>query len=88
MLFFNNISLLGRFDGMTDHSDGYRDENGQLTLSDQARNRVTVGTTVCRKFGKLQTDIRLNYEKYFYESDAIVESGDCDKIVLELVLRF
>ena len=86
--FFNNISLLGRFDGMTDHSDGYRDENGQLTLSDQARNRVTVGTTVGRKFGKLQTDIRLNYEKYFYESDAIVESGDCDKIVLELVLRF
>lgn len=86
--FFNSVSFLGRFDGMTDHSDGKRDDLGKLTLTDNARNRITVGTTFRHNYKGLTTDLRLNYENYIYKSGVVAESGDRDKIVVELVLRF
>lgn len=85
---FNQLSFQGRWDGMTDHSNGKRNSDGVLTLTNQARNRLSLGTTVSYLYSDVRTDIRLNYENYFYRHDAIVADGDRDKIVVELVVRF
>ncbi len=86
--FFKRLSFQGRWDGMTDHSNGKRNEEGLLTLTEQARNRMTLGATLRYIYSDVKTDIRLNYEKYFYRHDAIVADGDRDKVVVELVVRF
>ncbi len=86
--FFNQLSFQARWDAMTDHSDGSRNGDGLLYVTDQDRKRITVGATLSHIVPKLKTDLRLNYEKYFYHEGAVVKSGDRDKLVLELVLRF
>lgn len=85
---FNQLAFHGRFDGMTDHSDGTRNSDGVLELTDNARNRITVGSTISYILPTVKTDIRLNYEKYFYHHGVTAPSGDRDKIVVELVVRF
>lgn len=86
---FNKLSFQGRFDGMTDHSNARRDENGLLTITDEARNRVTIGSTISYvKSKNMFLDLRLNYEKYFYAKDAVIPLGQGDKIIAEIVLRF
>lgn len=85
---FSQVSFLGRYDYMSDHSDGVPDESGNLTVDDSERHRLTAGVTF--RIGKLpfHADIRVNYEKYFYGSDAAVAVSEKDKFVVELMCRF
>lgn len=86
---FNKLSFQGRFDGITDHSDANPGEEGYLTVTDHARNRVTVGSTISYIRSKsMYLDLRLNYEKYFYHHGYEPSAAGGDKIVAELVLRF
>ena len=78
---------------MSDHSDGYRYfdgekiVNGVLKISDYKRSRLTGGLTF--SFAKpFVSDIRLNFEKYFYRSGAIAKPSERDKIVVEVMTRF
>ncbi|CCY81636.1 phosphate-selective porin O and P [Prevotella sp. CAG:1185] len=91
--FFTKISPLLRYDYMSDHSDGMRyldgEENteGSLIINDYQRSRITGGLTfsIAKPF---ISDIRLNYEKYFYRSGAIAKPSERDKIVIEVMTRF
>ena len=85
---FSAISFLGRYDCMSDHSKGVRDENGALPVDDPKRHRLTGGITLSLGRAKLQTDIRINYEQYFYSSDAEPLISERDKAVVEFVCRF
>ena len=71
---FKKVSLLARFDYMGNNSDGTLDEQGSgLTFS----------------FGKpFQADLRLNYEKYFYEDRSFALESEQDKLVVEMMVRF
>lgn len=91
--FFRKVSFLGRFDYMGDHSDGTvkTDADGkpieQLYITDYARKRLTGGVTF--SFGKPFTaDLRLNYEKYFYDNNALAKASEQDKLVIEMMVRF
>ncbi|WP_455498303.1 porin [Coprobacter sp.] len=85
---FKSMSLLVRYDFMTNHSDGYIDsKTGKLNINDYKRQRVTGGVTfnIDKPF---IADIRLNYEKYFYSASGIPKESEQDKIVLEFMTRF
>jgi len=83
------ITPLVRYDYMGDHSDGTRNEDtGLLQIDDYQRSRLTAGVTLGLLRGPLQTDLRLNYEKYFYRDDAEPLTSERDKVVAELVVRF
>lgn len=84
---FRKMSFLCRFDMMDDHSDGSIGEDGRLQLTDGARKRVTGGITLSLA-KKMNADIRLNYEKYFYDNDALAKPSERDKAVVELVIHF
>lgn len=78
---------------MTDHSDGMRykdgeeDTEGKLITNDYRRSRLTGGLTL--SFSKpFISDIRINYEKYFYRDGAIAKPSERDKIVVEFMTRF
>ena len=79
---FEAVSLLGRYDYMDDHSDGKPDSNGRLTIDDPQRHRITAGATFHLGGKSPKTDIRLNYEKYFYGSGATPNVSERDKIVV------
>lgn len=91
--FFTKISPLLRYDYMSDHSDGMRyldgEENteGSLMINDYQRSRITGGLTfsIAKPF---ISDIRLNYEKYFYRFGAVAKPSERDKIVIEVMTRF
>ena len=85
---FNQLSFQARYDGMTDHSNGTRNAEGNLTTNDPARQRITVGSTLAFVQKPVKAAIRLNYEKYFYKSNVTAPKGDNDKIVAELVVKF
>lgn len=92
--FFKKISPLVRYDYMSDHSDGKRynadgdeDETGTLVINDYRRSRLTGGFTFSLDL-PFVSDIRLNYEKYFYRSGAIAKPSEKDKIVIEFMTRF
>lgn len=87
------VTPLVRYDYMSDHSDGSRyldgkkSAEGSLIVNDYKRSRLTGGLTF--SFAKpFISDIRLNYEKYFYRSGAIAKPSERDKIVLEVMTRF
>ena len=84
---FHKISFLGRFDYMGDHSDGTAGENGRLELTDAERKRITGGITlsIAKPF---ISDIRINYEKYFYNDGAKPKVSEQDKFVIEFMTRF
>lgn len=84
---FRKISFLCRYDMMNDHSDGTIDDNGQMKLTDAQRQRVTGGITLSMA-KKMNADIRLNYEKYFYDNIALAKPSERDKAVVELVVHF
>ena len=91
---FKKISFLGRWDYMDDHSDGIRyDENGDeseegsLIINDYKRHRATVGMTFSLNKPFI-SDIRLNYEKYFYDDGASKKISEQDKLVIEFMVRF
>lgn len=82
------LSFLGRYDYMSDHSKGSKDENGILLVDDPERHRLTGGMTLSLGKEALQADIRLNYEQYFYNKDAEPSISERNKIVLEFVAHF
>lgn len=84
---FRKMSFLCRFDAMGDHADGEPDENGNFKLTDGERKRLTGGITLSMG-KKMNADIRINYEKYFYKNDALAKRSERDKAVIELVLHF
>ncbi|WP_455673232.1 porin [Phocaeicola sp.] len=84
---FKKISFLGRYDSMGDHSNGTADDDGNLYITDYSRQRVTGGVTL--SFGKaFQADLRINYEKYFYDKLSLAKESEQDKFVMELMVRF
>jgi len=91
--FFRKVSPLLRYDYAGDHSDGKRyldgavSEEGTLIITDYRRSRITGGVT----FSLAQpfiSDIRINYEKYFYRDGAVPKTSERDKIVVEFMTRF
>lgn len=85
---FNALSFQGRFDGMTDHSSGTANADGVLVTNDAGRNRVTVGSTLSCMRGPVHADVRLDFEKYFYNDRAVKSSGTNDRVVVELIVKF
>ena len=88
------VSPLLRYDYMSDHSDGklYGDDGktsdaGQLIVNDYKRSRITGGVTLSLAKPFI-SDIRINYEKYFYRKDAVAKASEKDKIVVEFVTHF
>ncbi len=84
----SSLSLLGRYDYMSDHSRGGRDEDGRLRVDDPERHRLTGGLTLSFGTAKLQADIRINYEQYFYRPGAIPLRSEQSKAVIEFVCHF
>lgn len=85
---FNKMSFLVRYDMMTDQSDAKAtNEAGELIITDYKRQRLTGGITFSLSKA-FRTDLRLNYEKYFYAKNSIAKESEQDKIVLELMVRF
>jgi len=93
--FIEHISYQGRYDYMENHSSGQSgfetDANGNFTttlvLTDVERHRMTLGATFGVRNPYFPTDIRLNYEKYWYPYGGAKESEQ-DKLVCELVIKF
>ncbi len=85
---FSALSLLGRYDFMSDHSSGIRDENGLLSADEEQRHRLTGGVTLSLGTSRLQADIRINYEQYFYNPDAHPVISERNKVVIEFVCHF
>lgn len=85
---FTAISFLGRYDFMSDHSNGSRDSSGQLSITDPERHRLTVGTTLSLGKKALQADLRINYEQYFYSKGVTPAVSEQNKVVVELVAHF
>ena len=86
--FFHKVSLLARYDMMDDHWDGLTlDDNGRAVTTDYARQRITGGVTLSIDKPFL-SDIRLNYEKYFYRDGGVPLESEQDKLCLELMVRF
>ena len=81
------ISPLVRYDYMSDHSDGSLDDNGALYTTDYRRQRITGGVTLSLST-PFVSDIRINYEKYFYREGAIAKPSERDKVVIEFMTRF
>lgn len=81
------VSLLGRYDWMSDNSNGVRNEQGLLYVNNPARHRMTLGTTL--SFGKVvPIDIKLNYEKYFYKRGIEPARSEKDKYVAEIIFYY
>lgn len=86
------VSPLARYDFMSDHSDGTRyggsyTEPGALKINDYKRHRATFGVTLSLAKPFI-SDIRINFEKYFYGKDAIAKTSEKDKIVVEFMTHF
>ena len=86
---FHKISILARYDMMTDHWDGVtvNKETGAAVMTDSQRHRATGGVTLSLA-KPFKADIRVNYEKYFYEDGALINESEQDKLVFEIMLRF
>ncbi len=84
---FSKISFLARYDMMTDHSHGYNDADGYYNIDDVARQRITAGVTLSLS-KPFFADLRINYEKYFYDDWTLADDANKDKLVIEMVVRF
>jgi len=85
------VSPLARYDWMTNHSDGKRKDAGdgttRLVIDDCERHRLTAGLTLSLAKPFI-SDIRINYEKYWYPNGGTPKTSEKDKIVVELMTRF
>src|SRR5574344_529380 len=87
------VSPLVRYDFMTDHSDGKRyldgivNSAGSLITNDYKRSRITGGVTLSLAKPFI-SDIRVNYEKYFYHNINLAKISERDKVVVEFVTHF
>lgn len=84
---FDKLRFLVRYDSMDDHSNGKLNDEGVLQTDDAARKRLTGGLTLSFAKG-LNADLRLNYEKYFYDDDSLAKTSERDKAVIELMVHF
>lgn len=75
------VSYLARFDYMSDNSDGVK-------VTDAERKRFTAGITLSLGQKAFTADLRLNYEKYYYDEGATIKPSEHDKVVAELMVRF
>ena len=55
---------------------------------DSQRHRLTAGLTFTVRNKFFPTDIRLNYEKYWYPHAGTPKESEQDKLVAELMIRF
>ena len=62
-------------------------ENGKLVLTDSERKRITGGITLSIDKPFI-SDIRLNYEQYFYNDGAYIKESERNKLVIEVMTRF
>lgn len=91
--FFRKVSPQLRYDYTGDHSDGKRyldgvvSKDGELVVNDYQRSRITGGVTLSLAQAFI-SDIRINYEKYFYRNGAVPKISEKDKIVIEFMTRF
>jgi len=80
-----------RYDMMTDHSDGERKEQSDgtwaLSVDDYARHRLTTGLTLSLEKPFI-SDIRLNFERYYYPHGGVAKTSEKDKIVVEFMTHF
>lgn len=83
---FHHANFLVRYDQMDDHSDGQL-YDGHLKINDYARKRLTGGITFAFT-KKINADIRLNYEKYFYSDRSLAKASERDKAVVEFMVHF
>ena len=60
---------------------------GRLVLTDSERKRLTGGITLSLQRPFI-SDIRINYEKYFYPENALIHVSEQDKFVIEFMTRF
>ena len=90
--YLQSISYLLRFDKMGKHSSGKngfeQDKPSVLAITDAARNRLTAGITLSIRNKYFPTDLRINYEKYWYHSGVTPKESEQDKLVAELMIRF
>ena len=84
---FSKISFMGRYDMMTDNNRGFKNSLGQYVTDDFARQRVTGGVALTIS-KPILAELRINYEKYFYEDWSLADLSEQDKLVIELVARF
>lgn len=85
----DELSFQARFDGISDASEGKKNIEDKLDTNIDARRRVTIGTTLSRKIGKLSTNFRLNFEQYFYgHTTTRPATADNNQIVAGLMLHF
>ncbi len=93
--YLSGISYLLRYDYMDNHSDGKAPlqlpplgGEPKLQLSDAERHRLTAGLTFHITNRYFPTDIRINYEKYWYSHGGTPKESEQDKLVAELAIRF
>lgn len=88
--YLSAVSGLLRYDYMDDHSNGKSglDEAGRLKQTDAERHRLTAGCTFSVRNAFFPTDIRLNYERYWYPHGGVAKESEQDKLVVELMVRF
>ncbi len=86
----NRWSFEGRFDGITDASNGLFDANHNLATTIYSHRRVTVGTTMGYRSPKgLIVDFRLDYYHCFYsDKSAPAAATDKSKIVAGAIFHF
>lgn len=89
--YLNGVSYLLRYDYMDNHSDGkkgFAEGTTRLLQSDAERHRLTTGLTFHVANKHFPTDIRINYEKYWYPTGGTPKESEQDKLVAELMIRF
>lgn len=80
---FNRWSIQARYDAMT------RQWNGVEGIPDnEGRHRLTLGGTLSYRYKKVFADLMLDYEQYFYQHHYTPTSGQDNKLVIELAVRF
>lgn len=80
---FNRWSVQARYDGMNRHWNGV-----EGNADDPGRHRITVGGTLTYRYKKVFCDLMLDYEKYCYFHNYEAPTGQSDKVVVELAVRF
>lgn len=84
---FEHLRFLLRYDMMSDDCNGYINDKGYYSIDDIARHRITAGLTL-RLPKPVFAELRLNYEKYFYNDITKANPNEVDKLVVELVAHF
>lgn len=87
---FNRLTFQGRFDGMTDYSDGTRDSKGRLITSGTESKRASIGTTLGYSKGQFLTYLRLDYYHTFIPGNVSspIPAEGANKLLAEIVVHF